>query len=212
MNTIIANPMFSSIVVLIVGSLVWLGLADGGMKEKKALLSIFMDMVFYFVILLFAFNAVLNLSEIIQVPYRVLLFSSNIVWLATASVGMYGVIKYGKQLWEKPDQTKSVSVLFLIIGLVNHLYVYFLYSSPYSLRFIGLFAVTLILISFTRIHTKVNPLLTFLAFGLLHALLMGSRAIIYFNFTFNALPLIALFIILSGGLFYQRRTSLSQPK
>lgn len=204
--------MFSSIVVLIVGSLVWLGLADGEMKEKKAILSIFMDVVFYFVILLFGFNTVLNLNEIIQVPYRVLLFSSNIVWLATTAVGVYGVVKYGRQLWKKPAQTKSVSVLFLIIGLINHLYIYFLYSSSYSMRFIGLFVVTLLLISFTRILEKVNPVLFFLAFGLLHALLMGTRAIIYFNFTFNALPLAALFIILSGGLFYQRRTSVSQPK
>lgn len=212
MNTIIANPMFSSIMILIVGSLVWLGLADGEMKEKKAILSIFMDIVFYFVILLFGFNAVLNISEIIEVPYRVLLFSSNVVWLATASVGVYGTIKYGRKLWEKPSQTKSVSVLFLVVGLVNHLYIYFLYSSSYSLRFVGLFAVMLLLISFTRTFKKVNPLLVFLAFGLLHALLMGSRAIIYFNFTFNALPLAALFIIISGGLFYQRRTSVSQPK
>ncbi|MCC5889692.1 MAG: hypothetical protein JJU01_03915 [Alkalibacterium sp.] len=211
MNTIIANPMFSSIVVLIVGSVIWLGLADGDLKEKKALLSIFMDIVFYFVILLFGFNAVLNLGEIIDVPYRVLLFSSNIVWLATLAVGIYGGIKYGRQLWEQPNRTKSVSILLLVIGLVNHLQVYFLYSSPYSLRFIGLFAVTLLLISFTRIFSKINPLLVFLAFGLLHALLMGSRAIIYFNFTFSALPLAALFVALTGLLYYQRRTSLSEP-
>lgn len=204
--------MFSSIITLIIGSVIWLGLADGEIKEKKAILSIFMDIVFYFAILLFGFNAVLNISEIIELPYRVLLFSPNIVWLATLAVGIYGAVKYGSQLWKKTDRTKSASVLFLVTGLVNHLYIYFLYSAPYSLRFVGLFAVTLFLISFTRLLSKVNPLLIFLAFGFVHALLMGSRAIIYFNFTFSALPLAALFILLTSVLFYQRRASSSLPK
>ncbi|MCC5894362.1 MAG: hypothetical protein JJU16_02790 [Alkalibacterium sp.] len=210
MNTITANPMFSSIVVLIVGVIVWFGLSDGEMREKKAILSIFMDVVFYFVLFLFGFNAILNLSEIIEVPYRVLLFSSPIVWLATLSIVVYGGIKYGRPLWENPSKAKSVSVLLTLIGLSNHLYLYFLYSSTYALRFIGLYLILLLLLSFTSIVEKVNPVFVLLGTGIVHALLMGGHSTIYFNFAFNAIPLLTLFLVLSAVLMFQRRKSLSQ--
>lgn len=212
MNNLIANPMFSSIVVLIVGVSAWFGLADGEVREKKATLSVFMDTVFYFVILLFGFNAALNLTEVIEVPYRVLLFSSDVVWLATGSIAIYSGVKYGRKLWENPAKAKSVSVLLTLIGLVNHLYLYFLYSSTYALRFVGFYLIILLLLSFTSVAKKIDPLILLLGTGIVHTLLMGGRSVIYFNFAFHSLPMLSIFIVLSGLLFYQRRKSLLQQK
>ncbi|GAB2323689.1 hypothetical protein IRB23M11_13090 [Alkalibacterium sp. m-11] len=154
----------------------------------------------------------IHFREILEVPYRVLLFSSSVVWLATLGLGAYEGIKYGTSLWDQPEKTKSAALLLSSIGLVNHLYVYFMYSSTYTLRFVGLFALTLLLLSFKTIKQKKRALVYFILFGLIHVILIGGRTIIYFNFAFSPVHLLTVFLVTTGLIMYQRRKSLSQQK
>ena len=212
MSTLTANPMFSPLVTLILGIGLWFGLTDSSLDEKKKILSVFIDSILYFVILLFGINILIHFSEIMEVPYRVLLFSSSVVWLATIGLGVYEGVKYGTSLWNQPEKTKSAALLLSSIGLVNHLYVYFLYSSTYTLRFVGLFALTLLLLSFKPIRHEKRALVCLLLFGLMHVILMGDRTIIYFNFAFSPVQLLTVFLVTTGLIMYQRRKRLSQQK
>ncbi|WP_423190245.1 hypothetical protein ACO1PF_05085 [Alkalibacterium sp. f15] len=206
MENIIANPMFTAIVTLMIGVGVWFGLSDESTGVKKSVASIFMDNVFYFVMALFGINALLNFNEIIQVPYRILLFSSNVVWIATLGVLIYGSYLYGEKLWTDKTKAKSVAKLVTTIGLVNHAYMYYRYTSVNALLFILLFISLLVSLTFTPLTRKVSPLLVLLGFGALHLLIMGTRSVIYFNFAFSPLAILSLFLMFSGLLLgYKRR-------
>ncbi|MFO8069531.1 MAG: hypothetical protein R6U02_06110 [Alkalibacterium sp.] len=206
MENIIANPMFTAIVTLIIGVGIWFGLSDESTGVKKSVVSIFMDHVFYFVMALFGINALFNFNEIIQVPYRILLFSSNVVWIATLGVLIYGSYQYGEKLWADKTKAKSVAKLATTIGLVNHVYMYYRYTSVNTLLLILLFVSLLALLTFTPLTRKVSPLLILVGFGALHLLIMGTRSVIYFNFAFSPLAILSLFLVFSGLLWgYKRR-------
>jgi hypothetical protein len=204
-ENIISNPMFSAVVSLLVGILLWYGLTDESASVKKSVVSVFMDSVFYFVVALFGINAVLNISEIIQVPYRILLFSSNVVWIASLGVLIYGSYLYGDRLWENKEKAKSAAKLLTTIGLANHAYMYYRYASVTTLLLIVLFVSLLALLTFTNLTQKVPPVWIVLGFGALHLLIMGTRSVIYFNFVFTPLAILSLFIVFSGLLLGYKR-------
>ncbi|OJF91850.1 hypothetical protein [Alkalibacterium sp. 20] len=206
MENIVANPMFIAIVTLMIGVSVWFGLSDESTEVKKSVASVFMDNVFYFVMALFGINALLNFNEIIQVPYRILLFSSNVVWIATLGVLIYGSYLYGEKFWTDKTKAKSVAKLVTTIGLVNHAYMYYRYTSVNALLFIILFVGLLALLTFTPLTRKVSPFLVLVGFGVVHLLIMGTRSVIYFNFVFSPLAILSLFLVFSGLLWgYKRR-------
>ena len=206
MENILSNPMFSAIVTLMMGVGIWFGLTDEPNAVKKKVVSVFMDTVFYFVAALFGINLLLNFNEIIQVPYRILLFSSNVVWLATLGVLVYASYLYGEKLWKQKTEALSLGKLAVTIGLVNHAYTYYRYGSARTLLFLLLFAGMLALLTFTPLTRRVSPLLILPAFGALHLLVMGTRSAIYFNFAFSPAAVLSLFLVFSGLLWgYKRR-------
>ncbi|SFC65643.1 hypothetical protein SAMN04488102_1169 [Alkalibacterium subtropicum] len=205
MENIVSNPMFSAIVSLFVGIVIWYGLTDEPACVKKSVVSVFMDTVFYFVAALFGINAVLNISEVIQVPYRILLFSSNVVWIASLGVLIYGSYLYGSKLWKAKEKSKSAAKLLTAVGLANHSYMYYRYASVTTLLLIVLFVSLLALLTFTNLTQKVSPIAIASGFGALHLLIMGTRSVIYFNFVFTPLAILSLFLVFSGLLLGYKR-------
>lgn len=213
MENIISNPMFSAMVTLFLGIGIWFGLSDESSIVKKSVLSVFMDIVFYFVMILFGLNALFNINEIISVPYRILLFSSPIVWLTALIVLIYGSYLYGEKLWKNKEKAKSTAKLVTTIGLVNHAYMYYRYTSIQSLLLIILFVSMLALLTFTSLTQKVSALIILFSFGALHGLIMSTQAVIYLNFAFSPLAVLSLFIVCGGLLWgYKRRMLPSKQK
>ena len=212
MRYLTSNLFFSSFLIVGVGALVWYLLNESSKKERQSILSVFTDFVFNFVLTLFALNVVLHFKAIIEFPYRVLMFSSSVVFIAALLLTIYSTLKYGKKMLMKPTKSKSIARLFLFIGLTNHLYLYVLYGNLQTILFIAYFILLLFLISFTPVFKRVDPLL-FILFSMgIHLLLMKNQPIVYLNFTFYTIPLLILTLTLVLILYYQRRKLQSKQK
>lgn len=212
MRYLTSNLFFSSFLIVGVGALVWYLLNESSKKERQSILSVFTDFVFNFVLTLFALNVVLHFKAIIEFPYRVLMFSSSVVFIAALLLTIYSTLKYGKKMLMKPTKSKSIAQLFLFIGLTNHLYLYVLYGNLQTILFIAYFILLLFLISFTPVFKRVDPLL-FILFSMgIHLLLMKNQLIVYLNFTFYTIPLLILTLTLVLILYYQRRKLQSKQK
>ena len=212
MRYLTSNLFFSSFLIVGVGALVWYLLNESSKKERQSILSVFTDFIFNFVLTLFALNVVLHFKAIIEFPYRVLMFSSSVVFIASLLLTIYSTLKYGKKMLMKPTKSKSIAQLFLFIGLTNHLYLYVLYGNLQTILFIAYFILLLFLISFTPVFKRVDPLL-FILFSMgIHLLLMKNQLIVYLNFTFYTIPLLILTLTLVLILYYQRRKLQSKQK
>lgn len=212
MRYLTSNLFFSSFLIVGVGALIWYLLNESSKKERQSILSVFTDFVFNFVLTLFALNVVLHFKAIIEFPYRVLMFSSSVVFIAALLLTIYSTLKYGKKMLMKPTKSKSIAQLFLFIGLTNHLYLYVLYGNLQTILFIAYFILLLFLISFTPVFKRVDPLL-FILFSMgIHLLLMKNQLIVYLNFTFYTIPLLILTLTLVLILYYQRRKLQSKQK
>lgn len=212
MRYLTSNLFFSSFLIVGVGALVWYLLNESSKKERQSILSVFTDFIFNFVLTLFALNVVLHFKAIIEFPYRVLMFSSSVVFIASLLLTIYSTLKYGEKMWMKPTKSKSIAQLFLFIGLTNHLYLYVLYGNLQTILFIAYFILLLFLISFTPVFKRVDPLL-FILFSMgIHLLLMKNQPIVYLNFTFYTIPLLILTLTLVLILYYQRRKLQSKQK
>lgn len=212
MRYLTSNLFFSSFLIVGVGALIWYLLNESSKKERQSILSVFTDFIFNFVLTLFALNVVLHFKAIIEFPYRVLMFSSSVVFIASLLLTIYSTLKYGEKMWMKPTKSKSIAQLFLFIGLTNHLYLYVLYGNLQTIFFIAYFILLLFLISFTPVFKRVDPLL-FILFSMgIHLLLMKNQPIVYLNFTFYTIPLLILTLTLVLILYYQRRKLQSKQK
>ncbi|SHE70979.1 hypothetical protein SAMN02745249_00985 [Atopostipes suicloacalis DSM 15692] len=212
MRYLTSNLFFSSFLIVGVGALIWYLLNESSKKERQSILSVFTDFIFNFVLTLFALNVVLHFKAIIEFPYRVLMFSSSVVFIASLLLTIYSTLKYGEKMWMKPTKSKSIAQLFLFIGLTNHLYLYVLYGNLQTILFIAYFILLLFLISFTPVFKRVDPLL-FILFSMgIHLLLMKNQPIVYLNFTFYTIPLLILTLTLVLILYYQRRKLQSKQK
>lgn len=212
MRYLMSNLFFSSFAITGIGTFIWYLLNENSKKERQAILIVFTDFIFNFVVILFALNVVFHLKEIIEFPYRVLMFSSRVVFLATLLLTIYSALKYGEKMWIKPAKSKSVTQLFLFIGLTNHIYLYALYGNLQTIFLIAYFILLLFLISFTSVLKKVDPLLFILLSMGLHLLLIKNQPVVYLNFTFYTIPLLILTLTLVLILYYQRRNFQSKQK
>lgn len=210
MRNITQNLFFHAILILLVGSIAWYFYTDQSKKTKLSILNHFTDLIYYFVWALFGINVIFNLREIIAVPYRAIIFSSDAVAIATFIVTVYAGITYGDRFWARPTQAKSAVQLFLFIGLVNHIYLYFIYSNVRSIFFIGYFILLLGLTSSTRFMRTIDPSFVLLGAGFTHFLLMGAGVVLYLNFAFYPLPFLIIFMTSIVILFLQRRKRLSK--
>lgn len=210
MRFLTSNLFFAAFVILGVGMLLWLVFNDSSKQTKNTILSRFMDLVLIFVGLLFAMNILFHFLEIINDPYRILLFSSDVVALSTLVITIYSTLKYGKKLLKNQEKALGVGQLLILLGLVNHLYLYIIYRDLRSLLFIVFFIGLLGLTTVKHKLPKMDGLVFIALIAMSHLLLMGQQSIVYFNFTFYRMPLLIISITLIGILFVQRRSSLSK--
>lgn len=205
MRYLTSNMFFNAFVIVGLGTLIWYGFSENSKEEKQSILSVFTDVIFNFVLTLFGANAIFNLNAIMETPYQILIFSSTVVSIATLGITAYNALKYGEKLWRKPPKAISVAQLFLLLGLINHVYFYLLYRNFQTILFIGFFIVLLFLVSFTSLSKKIDPLLFILLSTIIHLVLMRNQPIIYFNFTFYTIPLFIIVLVLVAILYVQRR-------
>lgn len=205
MRYITSNLYFAAFMILAVGRLLWFVFNDQPKKEKNAILSRFTDLILLFVGLLFGVNMLFHFQEIINFPYRVLLFSSRVIGIATFALTIYSTMKFGRKLLNNPMKALAVSQLLILLGLVNHLYLYVLYRNLRPLLFIAFFIGLLLFTTDQHKSPKVDGLLSIGIVAISHFMLMGNKPIVYFNFTFYPLPLLIISLTLIGILFTQRR-------
>lgn len=205
MRNINQNLFFNAIMILVLGSAIWYFYSEQSKKNKFSILSHFTDLIFYFVVSALTINIVIHFEEIVLMPYRAIIFSSNVIANATFIIIAYAGITFGERLLEKPDKARSTIQLFLFISIVNHIYLYFIYSNIRSILFIGFFTLLLAITSTNYFTSKIDPLIIFLGAGIVHYFLMGDQAVLYFNFAYYKLPFIIYILTLTLILYLKRR-------
>ncbi|HLR91624.1 MAG TPA: hypothetical protein VK048_01020 [Atopostipes sp.] len=112
MRYLTSNLYFASILIIGLGMLLWYFLNESPKKEKQSILSVFIDLIFYFILTLLGLNFLFHFSEVISFPYRILHFSSNVITIATLLILLYSLYKYGTALWEDWNRLNSTVQLF----------------------------------------------------------------------------------------------------
>ena len=168
-----------------------------------------MDVAINFIGIAFVINLTLHVQEVINFPYRILIFSSIEIALATFTITIYSTIKYGKKLLKNPQKSWSVGQLFILLGFVNHVYLYIQYRNLRPLIFIAFFMALLVMSTVKSLRNRINGLLMIVISAVVHFILMGKQPIVYFNFTFYRLPLALIVATFVTMLFIQRRNNQS---
>ena len=216
MPNIVSNPLFQVIVLFIGTTGIWFIATDEPTEIKKMVLSYVSDILYYFILTSFGLNLLINFREIISEPYRILLFSSEIYWIAFIAVMLYLTIQANKKRlsWNKLhdqllDQTLNY---FYLLGLFNHLFYYYKYRSINSVIFILVYFLFYLIKDRIK-HPSKNEI-ALLVIALLHAIIMYSfsKIIIYYQIVFYPYQIISLLIIASGLLYYIRRDFSSKQK
>lgn len=205
MRYLLSNLYFMTFVILGVGMFLWSVFNDSSKQVKKSILSHFTDLVLVFIGFLLGINFIFHVHEIIAFPYRILLFSADVIALATLALTIFSIFKYGEKLLLNREKALGVSQLFIILGIVNHLYLYLNYRNIQPLIFLAFHIVLLYLTTIMDRLPKIDSLLLVGLIATSHLLLMGDNPIIYFNFTFYRMSLAILSIVFIGMLYGQRR-------
>lgn len=147
MLNLLSNPFFVSLLLISIGSGLWWNLSPATTSKKKNHLHLFVDNVFYFLLIAFVLNGVTHISEILELPYRALILSTKEVSLSFLLVLTYRAFRYLKQERAGHETLLSVFQLIFLIGLINHSYYYYLYKSPLTIGLILLFSGLLLFFS-----------------------------------------------------------------
>lgn len=215
-SKIISIPLFQVAFLFIVTSGVWFLITDASTEIKKRILNFVTDGLYYFIITTLILNVVFNFSEVLQEPYRAILFSSTSSWLALILVSFYLVYreKTKKQPvnFEKEKYINHTLNFFLLLGLANHLFYYYKYRSFSSVLFILLYFGFYLLKDKVAYPHRNEATLVLLA--LAHGLVMAkfSSVMIYYQIVFYPYQMISLFLIASILVYYFRRGFLSKQK
>ena len=217
MTKIVSNPLFQVIILFIGTTGIWFIVTDETYEIKKKILAFFSDVLYYFILTSFGLNLLTNFREIISEPYRILLVSSEIYWIALIAVMFYLTfqankksIPINKKMQEKLlDQTLNY---FFLLGLFNHLFYYYKYRSITSVIFILVYF--LFYLFKDRIKHPSKNELALLVMAFLHAIVMYSfsKIIIYYQIVFYPYQITSLLIIASVLLYYIRRDFSSKQK
>lgn len=216
MPNIVSNPLFQVILLFIVTTIIWFLVNDETTILKKKVLTFMTDGLYYFVLATFGLNFLINFREIIREPYQILLFSSEISWIALILVMIYLGFRERKKITSfTPSHEQLVSQLlnfFMLLGLFNHLFYYYKYRRVNSVIFIVIYFTLYFFKDRIKLPRINEWILLTLAF--LHAIVMSffSNIIIYFQIVFYPYQIISLFIIASLLLIYFRRKSTSKQK
>lgn len=213
---IVSNPLFQVIVLFIFATGSWFLATDETTKSKKKILTFVTDGLYYFILTSFGLNILVNFNTVIRDPYRILLFSSNISWMALVLILLYlGYLEYKKHrlINQREDQLINHTInYFLLLGLFNHLFYYYKYRSFHSVIFILVYFLFYLLKDRIEIP-RINEW-TLILLALVHGILMFSfsKIILYYQIVFYPYQIISLFIIASLLLYYFRRNVSSKQK
>lgn len=216
MPNVVSNPLFQVIILFLVTTGIWFLATDETTEIKKKVLSFASDVLYYFILTSFGLNLILNFREIISEPYRALLLSSEIYWMALLAVMAYLTIQTSKKKSLRVNEQMTLVDLsinyFLLLGLFNHLFYYYKYRSINSVLFILIYF--LFYLFKDRIKHPSKNELALLILALLHAIIMYSfsKIIIYYQIVFYPYQITSLLIIASALLYYIRRDFSSKQK
>lgn len=209
MRYLTSNLYFVAFLIVGISMLLWYYLNDSPKLEKKLILSTFTDIIIRFIGTAFVINLILNIREVISFPYRILIFSSKEIAFSTFVIMIHSTIKYGKKLLNNPEVSWSIGQLFILLGFINHVYLYIQYRNLHSLLFSAFFMGLLILSTVKILRDRIDGLLMLFISAILHFILMGQRPVVYFNFTFYRLPFILIVGLFITIIFILRRNSQS---
>ncbi len=216
MTKIISIPLFQVGILFLLTSAIWFLITDEDSDFKKKIFDFVTDGLYYFVLTTLVLNIILNLKDVLNEPYRALLFSSQTSWIALLIVGIFLSYREFKKktlfINQKELYINHTLNFFLLLGLANHLFYYYKYRSLHSVLFIVIYFV-LYLVKDRIKHSQRNEwTLTLLA--VLHAIIMYSfsNIILYYQIVFYPYQIISLFLIASILVFYYRRNLPSKQK
>lgn len=213
---IVSNPLFQVIILFIFASGSWFLATDETSKVKKKVLTFITDGLYYFILITFGLNILVNYKEVVREPYRILLFSSQISWIALVFVMLYLTYReYKKRTLISMQEDKLISHTidyFLLLGLFNHLFYYYKYKNIHSVIFILVYFLFYLLRGRIKIH-RMNEW-TLILLAVLHGIVMFifGKIILYYQIVFYPYQIISLFIIASLFLYYFRRNVSSKQK
>ncbi|WP_027109039.1 hypothetical protein [Lacticigenium naphthae] len=210
MNSIVSNPMFLAIALAVASMGIWWMITFPVVTIKKNILSEAVDVLFYFIVSVFLFNALLNLPEVIRVPYSLLLFSAESVGLSSLAILLYSWIKYRKVIKGNSTELRSVFQMIAVLGILNHTAAYYQFSSGLSVKFILLFVFLLFMSYYPYLFKKVDPLIFSGIVSAIHFFLMSGQSVLYFHFVFRASTIGWMTLFFFGAYFAERSGLLSE--
>lgn len=212
MPNLFQNPFFQAILLFLASSVTWYFLTDKNKTFKKKIFELMSDGIYYFFLTALGLNVLFNFKEILSNPYRAILFSSMIAWLASILVISFLMIKKRQQIATDQLFVSHLINYFLILGLFNHLFYYYKYQNLFSVLFIVIYFVFYLLKNQLHIPWKNEILLATL--GFLHGLLLflSGNVILYYQIVYYPYQITSLFLLISFLLFYFRSDGLSKRK
>ena len=216
MTKIISIPLFQVGVLFLFTSAIWYFLTDEDRLFKKNIFNFITDGLYYFILTTLGLNVLLNFSEVLQEPYRAIIFSSEISWAALIIVSVFLLYRESKK---KPSDFKNPNLyinhlvnFFLLLGLANHLFYYYKYRSFNSVLFILAYFIFYVLKDYIKNPRRNEWTLILLA--IIHAVIMYrfSKIVIYYQIVFYPYQIISLLLVASSLIFYFRRNLSSKQK
>ena len=205
MATIIQNPFFQVIILVLISSTTWYFLTDEKQTAKRKTLDIVTDSAYYFIFSVLGINVFFNIEEVLEEPYRALIFSSTVSFSATLFVLIFLFYKYRRSIPQHKERIDSILDYFLILGLFNHLFYYYKYQNIMSVVFI----LTYFLIYFFQkkwSHFRKAEYILLLL-GILHGLFLYlfGHVMIYYQIIFYPYQIVTLFLLTGALLLWLRR-------
>lgn len=216
LSKIVSIPLFQLGLLFIVTTALWFLATDESASFIKKIFNFITDGLYYFIITTLALNVLFNLREVLQEPYRAILFSSQSSWAALLLVSFYLIYREKKK--ELPLKERNEKYIdhtlnyFLLLGFANHLFYYYKYRTIQSVLFILIYFIFYLFKD--RVNYSRRNELTLVLLALLHILVMYffSPIMIYYQIVFYPYQIISLFLIASVLVFYFRRNLPSEQK
>ncbi len=212
MPNVINNPFFQVGILFVVATGAWFFATDETVDLKKKILNLVTDGLYYFVLTTFGLNLLINFKDIIRQLYQIVLFSSEVSWLALMSVTSYLFFKNRKKLSRHNHAIDLLINYFLLLALFNHLFYYYKYQNINSVIF--MIAYFIFYLFKDRIQSPWKNELTLIALTILHGLMMTffGKVVIYYQIVFYPYQVVSLLVFASLLLYYFRRNLLSKQK
>lgn len=212
MEKIYQNPFFQVIVLFIISSIVWYFLVDEDKNIRKKVLSIVSDGIYYFLLATLGLNFLSQPKAILNNPFQIILFSSQISWWAVIFVVLLFFFKYRKNILQKQEVVDSIIQYFLFLGITNHLFYYFKYQNLATVLFLLFYFVSYFLHTQLKSFWKNEWILV--ALGIFHAIILTlfGKVIIYYQIVFYRYQIIVLFLLVGSLLYLFRSEILSKRK